>query len=400
MSEHPIAGTVAPGFEGVRTAFIENFQQRGEIGAACAVYWRGEKVVDLWGGYKTAEKAAVWEADTLVLVFSTTKGLSMMAYLVAHSQGLFDFDEPVVRYWPEFAQAGKEVITIRQLLSHQAGLCYLDTPLTINHLADPDQMASIAARQSPAWNPGHRHGYHGISFSWYVGELMRRLDSQGRSLGQFFAEEVAAPMNAEFYIGLPESVPTDRIANIRGWDWLAMLKSIAGYPAHFLFAILNPWSLTARTFRNPKIMGDLNNYNRPDLRAVELPASNGIGKVRDIARLYGEFASGGKQLGIQSETWDHLMGPLHLPKAGNWDEVMLMPNHYHLGFNRPTDFWAFSPCKKAFGTSGVGGSFAFADPDQELGFAYAMNKAGTSLKDDKREAALRHAMYAALDRIG
>ena len=207
-----VSGWVAEGFEAVRAAFEENFQYRNEIGAACAVYHKGQPVVDLWGGWRDPKARAPWVEDTLVLVFSTTKGMASLAVAVAHSRGLFDYDESVATYWPEFAQEGKGDVTVRQLLSHQAGLSAIDEPMDLDLLGNPDRVAAAIAKQAPAWEPGRRHGYHGISLGWYESELVRRVDPQHRTIGRFFADEVASPLGLEFYIGLPDDVPDERIA--------------------------------------------------------------------------------------------------------------------------------------------------------------------------------------------
>ena len=197
-----VKGDVDEGFGQVAEVFRANFTDRHEIGAACAVYREGKKVVDLWGGYRNGITKAPWEENTIVPVASTTKGMAAMAVAVAHSRGLIDFDERVAAYWPEFAAAGKEQVTVRQLLSHQAGLCAIDTPLELSDLADLDRMAAVLASQAPAWPPGTRQGYHGISLGWYEGELIRRVDPQERSLGRFFAEEIGL-LSVSSSIGLP-----------------------------------------------------------------------------------------------------------------------------------------------------------------------------------------------------
>jgi len=197
-----IHGYVAPGFEELREEFIKNFTKRGELGAACAIYYKGEKVVDLWGGYRDAKSRAPWEENTMVMVFSTTKGLAAMTVAVVHSRGLIDYDEKVATYWPEFAQNGKESITVRQLLSHQAGLPVLDKKLTLEQVADLDALAEVLARQKPIWEPGTKHGYHAATLGLYMNELIQRVDPQHRSLGQFFQDEIAEPLDLEFYIGL------------------------------------------------------------------------------------------------------------------------------------------------------------------------------------------------------
>lgn len=390
-----INGWVADGFENVREAFEENFRERKEIGAACAVYHRGRPVVDLWGGWRDPKAGAPWEEDTLVLVFSTTKGMASLAVAVAHSQGLFDYDEEVAAYWPEFADASKVHVTVRQLLSHQAGLSAIDEPMDLDLLGDPDRVAVAIAKQAPAWEPGRRHGYHGISLGWYESELVRRVDPQHRTIGRFFADEVAAPLGLEFYIGLPDSVPDDRIAVMQGqWYRTRMLFNLKKQPADFVKAFLKPGSLTARTFANPKVLGQPHRYNDRDMRRVELPASNGIGQVRSIAKAYGEFAAGGKTLGIDEETLAALATPAALPSEGAMDEVLRLESSFALGFLKPSSAIQFGSSHAAYGTPGAGGSFGYADPDLELGFGYAMNRMDFYLIDDPRQVALRDAASA------
>jgi CubicO group peptidase (beta-lactamase class C family) len=197
-----IDGSVAPGFEQVRREFERNFAERRELGAACAAYVRGEEVVDLWGGIRDARDGSPWEQDTLVLVYSTSKGLAAMTLALAHSRGWLDYDERVTTYWPEFGQAGKQDVTVRQLLGHEAGVPVIDEPLEPRLLADFDALAEVIARQRPLWEPGTRHGYHGVSLGWYEGELVRRLDPQHRTLGRFFAEEIAGPLGLDVHFGI------------------------------------------------------------------------------------------------------------------------------------------------------------------------------------------------------
>src|SRR5687768_16649831 len=202
-----IGGSVAHGFEAVRHVFERNLSSGRELGAACAAYVGGEKVVDLWGGVRDARSGARWDEDTLVLVYSTSKGLAAMTLAMLHSRGLLDYGERVAAYWPEFAQNGKERVTVRQLLAHEAGLPVVDEPLDPELIGDFDRLADVIARQRPLWTPGQRHGYHGISIGWYMGELVRRVDPEHRTLGRFFADEIAGPLELDAYFGLPEDVP-------------------------------------------------------------------------------------------------------------------------------------------------------------------------------------------------
>jgi CubicO group peptidase (beta-lactamase class C family) len=390
-----LQGEVAPGFEEVASVFEKNFAQRGEIGAACAVYHEGRKVVDLWGGYRDREALAPWEEDTLVLVFSATKGISALTVALAHSRGLIDYEEKVATYWPEFAHNGKENITLRQLLSHQAGLCAIDKPLNARVLADLDAVASILAQQRPVWEPGTKHGYHYLSLGLYEGELIRRTDPKHRSLGRFFQEDIASPLDLSFYIGLPPDVPDSKVATIEGFKPLQMLLHMNTMPVGMVLGYMNPRSLTRRTLDNPKLHSP-SDFNRPEYRRVELPAGNGIGQIRAMAKAYGVFAAGGHELGIDEDTLKALTASPTPPSLGSRDEVLKADMSYSLGFNRPSKAFRFGSGEKCFGTIGAGGSFGFADPQAQLGFAYAPNKMGFHIWDDPREKALRDAVYRCL----
>lgn len=232
-----IEGHVSAGFEAVRDAFVENFSRRHELGGSCCVYHRGEKVVDLYGGVRNKATGEPWEEGTMVLVYSATKGLAAMTLAVAHSRGWLDYEERVSTYWPEFAQQGKQTITVRQLLAHQTGLFAFDEQSDRSVVADLDRLAVVLARQKPAWEPGTRQAYHAISLGYYESELLRRVDPQHRSLGQFFQDEIATPLGLEFYIRLPESIPNSRLATLARPSRVAMLL---GFPLRLTLAVLNP----------------------------------------------------------------------------------------------------------------------------------------------------------------
>ncbi len=394
-----IHGTVKPGFEPVRAAFEENFLRRGEVGAACAAVVNNDVVVDLWGGLADPKSGRRWTADTVVNVFSTTKGMASMAVLHAASNGLFGFDDLVADHWPEFAAKGKERITVRQLLAHQAGLSAIDTKLDAAALADPDTMAGALAAQAPAWQPGTRHGYHGISLGWYESELIRRTDPKGRTIGRYFNDEIAQPLGVDFWIGLPESVGDERIARLQAdWYRTKMLANLSKMPRDFVKGFLNPRSLTARTFGNPAMLGKPARYNEPSMRQLELPASNGHGTARAIAVAYGDLAAGGPRLGISPEVTAQIAAAATDPTDGPHDLVMATDTRFSLGYCKPWDGFDFgSP--SAFGTPGAGGSLGFADPERSLGFAYVMNKLDYHLFDDPRELALREAVSDCLKAI-
>ena len=357
----------------------------------------GEKVVDLWGGYRDARRQDRWEEDTLVLVYSTSKGMCAIATALAHSRGLIDYEAPVASYWPEFAQNGKESITVRQLLAHQAGLSGLDVPLSARELADLDVVADALARQKPAWKPGTRQGYHALTIGWYESELIRRVDPERRSLGRFFADEVAAPLGLEFYIGLPKDVPPERVASIKGASIPSMLAHVRTMPAAMMASFLRPGSHTARAFMNPRMRGPAD-LDLPKFRAVEIPAGGGIGQVRSIARAYSDLAAGGAELGLSADTFEQLTAPPRQPSKSQRDLVLWVPAAYSLGFVRPTGDFEFGLGPRSLGHPGAGGSFGFADPEAEVGFAYAPNRLGHHLRDDPREKSLRDALYRCLDR--
>ncbi|HAN17486.1 MAG TPA: EstA family serine hydrolase [Bacteroidales bacterium] len=390
-----IHGYVAPGFEDVKEEFIQNFIKRGENGAAFSVYYKGEKVVDLWGGYKDALTKEPWEENTKVIVFSTTKGLAAMCLAMAHSNGWLDYDEKVSTYWPEFAQNGKENITVRQLLAHEAGLCLVDEIFTISDLKDFDKIANIMARQKPLWEPGQRHGYHLSTMGMYMNELMRRVDPGHRSIGVFFSEEIAGPLNLNFYIGLPDSIPGEHIAKV-------LLPSIGQFvfnmnkiPVKMRKSLRNRKSVLAQSFNVPEKFypNDETTYR------VEMPSGNGIGDARSIAKVYSVFASGAKELHVSDETFAELTNKAQVPPAGAFDEIMGVDTYFSVGFIKPGPNFEYGSSYKAFGTPGAGGSFGFADPDKQIGYAYIMTKMGIYLNNDPREVALRNTLYKCIERI-
>ncbi|MDJ0769972.1 MAG: serine hydrolase domain-containing protein [Ilumatobacter sp.] len=360
-----VGGDVDEGYGPVADAFRANFSERDELGAACAVYRDGRRVVDLWGGYADGATRRRWSEHTPIVVFSTTKGVASLAVAHAHSRGLLDYDERVAAYWPEFAWRGKDRITVRQLLSHQAGLPVIDVPLTIADLADLDLVAAAVALQQPMWPAGTRHGYHGISLGWYEGELLRRVDHQHRSLGTYFAQEIAGPLGLDFWIGIPPDFDLERRATLVGrGPWSALLGDT---PRRLLLALMNPRSPTRRSFANPKDMLVETNLNRPDVLAVEMPAANGIGTPRAVAAAYSAALDG--RLGLTRPTLDALSQPAQAPSEGLEDVILKEPALYSLGYLKPTASAPFGGgADLAFGTPGNGGSFGFADPETAIGY--------------------------------
>jgi len=383
-----ISGFVKPGFEAVREAFIENFERRKELGAACCVYCRGEKVVDLWGGIRNKATGEPWEEDTMVIVFSATKGMSGLAMALAHSQGLFDYDERISKYWPEFAQQGKDKITVRQLLAHQAGLFAFNEPVDKSVIADLDRLAVVLARQKPAWEPGTRQAYHGLTLGYYESELLRRVDPKRRSIGQYFQEEIATPLGLDFYIRLPEEIPNSRLAVIKPANYALAIFKI---PVTLILASMNPRSAIRRA-----LLGSLFPLDEERIyaRNFEVPSGGGVGTARAIAHAYSVFATGGKELGLREETLEQLMAPPVAPLYGFKDAALKVEIAFSLGFAKPSPKNPFGH-PSSFGHAGSGGSFGFADPKAEVGYGYVPNR-GEPYFEDPRDLALRSAMYRSI----
>ncbi|HYM10791.1 MAG TPA: serine hydrolase domain-containing protein [Bryobacterales bacterium] len=386
-----IQGHVSRGFEIVREAFIENFSRRDELGAACCAYYQGEKVVDLWGGIRNKSTGERWEEDTMVLVYSATKGLSAMTLAIAHSRGWLNYEERVCTYWPEFAQRGKEAVTVRQLLAHQAGLFAFDEPLDRDVVADLDRLARVLARQGPAWAPGTRQAYHAISLGFYEAELLRRLDPKHRSLGQFFQDEIASPLGLDFYIRLPEEVPNSRLAML---ERPTTLELFFGFPIRLALATMNPRSNFRRALIGSALPHD---EKRVYARNLEVPAGGGVGTARSMARAYSVFATGGRELQLRQETLQALTEPAIPAVRGFYDECVKGEMRYSLGFFKPGPTLPFGR-PGSFGAPGAGGAMGFADPQAGIGYAYVPNRMGTTVSGDPRDVALRNAVYSVVGR--
>ena len=388
-ASHHVEGFVNYGFEAVCEAFADNFARRRELGGACCAYHRGEKVADLWGGIRNERTGEPWERDTMVIVYSTSKGLAAMTLAVAHSRGWLDYDERVCSYWPEFAQRGKERITVRQLLAHQAGLFALDEPVGRDVVADLDRLAVVLARQKPAWEPGTRQAYHAITLGFYQSELLRRVDPQHRSLGQFFQDEIASPLGLDVYIRLPESIPNSRLATIAH---PGLVERLLGFPLRMALDTLSPHSKIVRALRGSELPED---KQRIYARNFEVPSGGAVGTARAIARAYSVFATGGRELGLRPETLELLAAPAVAPARGFYDECMKAEVQFSLGFMKPSPTWPFgSP--SSFGFPGAGGSLGFADPSAGVGYGYVTSRMGTRVTGDPRDVALRYALYSAL----
>jgi CubicO group peptidase (beta-lactamase class C family) len=386
VTAQSIAGYVRQGFEPVRETFAENFDRRHELGGACCAYLHGEKVVDLWGGVRNERTGEPWEQDTMVIVYSATKGLAAMTLAIAHSRGWLDYDERVCTYWPEFAQHGKERITVRQLLAHQAGLYVLDEPLDRALVSDLDRLAVVLARQTPAWEPGTRQAYHAITLGFYESELLRRVDPRHRSLGRFFQDEIASPLALDVYIRLPEEVPCSRLATISRPSRVELLH---GFPLRLALDTMNPRSKIVRALRGSELPHDERHVYA---RNLEVPSGGAVGTARAIARAYSVFATGGGELGLRRETLALLAAPAIPPARGFYDECMKTHGvPFSLGFMKSAPGLPFGSAS-AFGAPGAGGALGFADPAAGIGYAYVTCRMGTRLAGDPRDVALRDAL--------
>lgn len=381
-------GSVDPRFRAVGDAFERNFAERDELGAAVAVYLDGVCVVDAWGGIADTATVRPWEQDTLVVVFSATKGPIATAVAMLVDRGVLDYDRPVAEYWPGFAANGKQQITVGQVMSHSAGLSAIDLEIPQDRLHDRDLIVSALEAQEPIWEPGSGHGYHAVSIGWLADELIRRSD--GRSASAFIAEEIAAPLGIEIYIGTPADVHP-RVATVEEPPPPTELPKMVA-------AALDQSSITFRTTRNP-VLGLPALINTEYGLTMELPAGNGVTNARSFARMYGALARGGEIDGVR------LLSPETLaiasaPRVDGDDLVICEPTAYAYGFRTAsaTGPMAFSTNRRAFGHTGAGGSVAFADPDAKVGFAYVTNQMlPLSGSHDARATALVDAMYASLD---
>ncbi|MFF5302308.1 serine hydrolase domain-containing protein [Streptomyces sp. NPDC013161] len=388
MSEHQPAvdGHCDPRFSAVRTAFEENFRDRDELGAALTVTVDGETVVDLWGGWADAARTRPWERDTLVNVWSTTKGpVALCAHILA-DRGLLDLDAPVATYWPEFAAAGKENVLVRHLLSHRAGLAGLREPHSLAQLYDWELTTERLAAMEPWWEPGTRSGYHALTYGFLVGEVVRRVS--GLLPSAFLEREVTGPLGIDFTIGLPEK-EAGRAAELVHPPAASASEQAA------VFSQLAPAAIAALT--NP--LAGAAEANTPEWRAAEIPAANGHGTARAVAALYGVFAGRGTYEGHR------ILSPEAAERVregqGSCRDLVLGAGFAHetevglgLWLSGPNGSYGRNP--RAFGHDGFGGSFGLADPEAGVSMGYVMNRMGPHIADDPRKMTLIDAVREAL----
>jgi CubicO group peptidase (beta-lactamase class C family) len=383
-----IHGTVAQGFEKVADAFRSNFDEFPEVGAGFALCADGELKVDLWGGVADLATGRAWDERTLQLVFSTTKGAAAICVARLVDAGQLSFDDRVAQHWPEFAAEGKHDITVAQLMSHQAGLPYVDAQLTTAQVLAVEPVVSALAAQRPVWQPGTTHGYHALTYGWLAGELVRRVD--GRSIGRYFAEEVAAPLGIDFWIGLPES-EEERVSTLESAPPPSDPAELA-----LMMQVMGPGTVGFKALTmNGALMGlgpGPNPFNTRPVHATEMPAANGITNARSLARMYAAMV--GDVDGIRL-VGDEVMRVMSSEAVNGPDAALVAPTRFGMGFMLENELVPLVG-RRGFGHAGAGGSLGQADPDTGVGYGYVMNQMLGGLAGDPRTIRLNDAVRACL----
>ncbi len=372
-----IHGTCKPQFERVKAVFEENFEQRGDVGASVAVSLEGETMVDLWAGHRDRARTLPWEQDTIVNVYSTTKTMTALAALLLADRGELDLYAPVKRYWPEFAQNGKDKVEVRHFLSHSAGLSGMDEPMNDQDVYDWEKMVTALARQAPWWEPGTASGYHALTQGHLIGEVVRRVT--GVSLGQFFRRELAEPLGADFHIGTgPEH--DHRIGELIPPKTAPADES-------------KPNSIAARTFANPFISARASATRA--WRAAEIPAANGHGNARSVMAVQTLAANLGVASGkrIMSEAGCRAIFD---KQTFGKDLVLGVPVRFGMGYGITTDAMPMGPNPNIAYWGGWGGSTAVIDQDARLCISYVMNRMEGNLMGDLRGFKLLLAAHRSL----
>jgi CubicO group peptidase (beta-lactamase class C family) len=384
-------------FAAVREAFAHNFAEHNELGAAVALTHEGRLVVDLWAGWADAAHTRPWRRDTLVNIFSIGKAMTALCAHILVERGFLDLEAPVARYWPEFAQGGKEAVLVRQLLSHQAGLPAIRRKLPSGAMLDWELMTAELAGERPWWEPGKRHGYHVNTFGFLVGELVRRLG--GRSFDRFFREEVADPLALDFHFGLdPKHDARTAEFQFIGAKSPDELRAAAG-DEELLAPRASQLSdderrMVRHAYANPLEFSGAGAVNTRAWRAAVFPSTNGHSNARSVARAFGALACGGAIGGkrvARSDTIERAIGE----QVCGPDAVLFRPSRFSLGFQLTQPERAVGPNERTFGHFGAGGSLGFADPDAGLGIGYVMNGMGARWQNP-RNRGLIAAIYASL----
>jgi CubicO group peptidase (beta-lactamase class C family) len=389
-----IDGSCDEAFEDVRRAFERNFAEHGEVGASVCITLDGDVVVDLWGGEADPAHGTPWQRDTIGVVWSCTKGVAALCAHALVARGALSLDARVCDYWPEFAKGGKDAITLRMLLAHQAGLPAFREPIPDAGYCDWDLIVDRLAAEEPFWEPGTRHGYHALTFGHLVGEVVRRVT--GKSLASYFRDEIATPRGIDFWIGLPAEYEP-RVAPTLPAEFPGPDDDI---PSFYRVAMSDPTSVGARVLTNSGSVFVPGWIDTREAHAAELPAFGGIGNARALAMIYAVPATGGDGL-VDAEELD-VMG--RVESATSVDATVLVPTRWSTGFVKSVDNSALGPgdrdgvvlSEAAFGHVGMGGSLGFADPAAGMSFGYTMNRQGLTTGLDIRGQSLVDATYEAL----
>ena len=390
-----VQGTCEDRFSEVREEFERNFSERDEAGASVCVTVEGDTVVDLWGGIADISTGRAWDRDTIGVVWSATKGATAVCAHILVSRGELDLDRRVTDYWPEFGKNGKDEVTVRMLLAHQAGLAAHREPLPEGGLCDWDLAVDLLAAQEPWWEPGAKSGYHALTFGHLAGELVRRVT--GISLGTFFRQEVAEPLGLDFWIGLPTSEHSRCAPTIPAEP----PTDPAQLPRFYQAALYDPTSLQGHVLLNSGGLMTPGAMDTPAVYAAEIPAVNGVANARALAGMYRPLSIGGGGL-IDEAT---LAEASRVASALSIDATILYPTRWSLGFMKATDNMGLADggvensvllTDEAFGHVGMGGSVGFADPRAHMSFGYSMNRQGGGLGMNARGQALVDAVYRTL----
>lgn len=396
-----VHGAVATGFEPVHAAFERNFTDFGDQGASFALYVDGEIKVDLWGGVADVSTGRPWDTDTIAIMYSATKGATSILTSLLSQRGDLELDAEVASVWPEFAANGKGDITIRQILSHQAGLPALGTTLTRDEIIAGTPVVEALAGQAPLWEPGTRHGYHALTFGWLVGEVVRR--ATGRSVGSLFASEIAGPLGLDLHIGLPESehsrvaplvdAPPPDPALLAAIDAMDD-PDVKAFIQRMISTMTDPSSLLSRVLSSNGSLPTPHaaTWNDARIYAMEQPAANGIGNARSLARLYGACVATVDDVRLLS---DDTLDAVTAEQTAGPDEVILAANRFGTGFMLPSASLTLLS-DASFGHQGAGGALGFADRKHRVGFGYVQNQLGGGPLGDPRVSGLLDAVKASL----
>ena len=393
-----ISGLVAPGYEVVRDAFVQNFEQRLEIGACVSVYRHGEPVIDLWGGQTDPQGTRPWSKDTVTLVYSATKGATATLFNMMHQSGDLNLDRSVASYWPEFAAHGKSDFSIRDLLSHQVGLAALEHELSREELLDGTRVAAHLANQAPLWRPRTGLGYHALTFGWLTGELMRRIT--GRSLGNVFAEKIARPLGLDFWIGFPESHRRQFAPLVDGTPDPDELTKIA-HPdvraavERLIITLSDPTTLFSRVLTTNQVLPTphAQTWNDQSILEAEQPAANGVTNARALARMYASCL--GEVDGVRLLN-DEIVDAATNEQCSGEDAVLTSFSRFGTGYQLPQPAVPMLG-PTSFGHAGAGGAIGFADRETGIGFGYVSNLLTASMANERRAGNLIAALKTAVE---